>query len=670
VAQLSLYRRYRPGTFGELRGQDHVSRALQHAIAAGTEGQAYLFSGPRGTGKTSTARILAKALNCTDLRDGEPCGTCDSCLSIADGSSYDLHELDAASNNGVDAIRDLISRAAVASPGRTKVYILDEVHMLSTAASNALLKTLEEPPDHVVFVLATTDPQKVLPTIRSRTQHFEFSLLSAEELTEYVQWVITDAGLALDHSVIPEVVRMGRGSARDTLSALDRVAALGGIEHLVVPTDDLTAGLAARDAGAVLKAVDAAVTSGLEPRTLGEAVLTTVRDAFLVAVGGDTPHLSVDDRERSAALARGMGTAALTRTLETVGSALVDMRQASEPRIPLEAALIRICVAGADTSTAALLERIERLEAAFAAGVAQPTAHDPATAVVQPTAPVAPGSPTTPATNDPEPSTAAVPEPEHAPLAEGQPPSVGGNAGDARGPDRARAALQKRRGAAAPTASSQPEPAARSGARPTPPPAVPGQPARPAAERPQRRAAAAAPEPAPEVALDPTPTATDAAVDPTAAAGSGPLPTLEGARHALERALEGGLKGMTRAIWANAEVVGLAGNVVTMGFVNQPTRDRAERSRDEVAAALSRELNSPVSVVLSVAGDTSGTTTPEGPAGSTATRGTTADATDEDPTELDVDPDELVDVPDGDGSRLQRVVDAFPGAELIIQEEP
>ncbi|MGH9283097.1 MAG: DNA polymerase III subunit gamma/tau, partial [Acidimicrobiales bacterium] len=182
----SLYRRFRPQRFEEVRGQDHVVRALTNAVRDGRVGHAYLFSGPRGTGKTSTARILAKALNCPNLEGGEPCGRCDSCLAVEQGTSLDVHELDAASNNGVDAMRDLVSRAALGTPGRRKVYIVDEVHMLSTAASNALLKTLEEPPAHVVFVLATTDPQKVLPTIRSRTQAFEFRLLGGDVLAGLV----------------------------------------------------------------------------------------------------------------------------------------------------------------------------------------------------------------------------------------------------------------------------------------------------------------------------------------------------------------------------------------------------------------------------------------------------------------------------------------------------
>ena len=174
---VSLYRRFRPGRFDEIRGQDHVVRALRSAVRDDRVSHAYLFSGPRGTGKTSSARILAKALNCEAPVEGEPCGVCTSCVEITQGSSLNVHELDAASNNGVDAMRDLVAHASLGTPGRWKVYIVDEVHMLSTAAANALLKTLEEPPSHVVFVLATTDPQKVPPTIRSRTQHLEFRLL-------------------------------------------------------------------------------------------------------------------------------------------------------------------------------------------------------------------------------------------------------------------------------------------------------------------------------------------------------------------------------------------------------------------------------------------------------------------------------------------------------------
>ena len=184
--------------------------ALRDAVASGREGQAYLFSGPRGTGKTTSARILAKVLNCERPVDGEPCCECPSCLAVESGTSYDVHELDAASNNGVDAIRELIERASLGTPGRHKVYILDEVHMLSRAAEAALLKTLEEPPPHVVFVLATTDPQKVSDTIRSRTQHLRFHLLPADTLAEHVRWIAADAGLDLDDARHRRRPRPGR----------------------------------------------------------------------------------------------------------------------------------------------------------------------------------------------------------------------------------------------------------------------------------------------------------------------------------------------------------------------------------------------------------------------------------------------------------------------------
>ena len=218
MAYQSLYRRFRPQRFSEVRGQDHLVAALQNALRDGRVGHAYLLSGPRGTGKTTSARILAKALNCTNLAaDGEPCCVCEACTAVERGTSMDLVELDAASNNGVDSIRELVASASLGSPGLRKVYILDEVHMLSTAASNALLKTLEEPPSHVVFVLATTDPQKVLPTIRSRTQHVELSLIGATEMAEHVRDIASRAEIDVTDEIVDYVVRRGGGSARDTL---------------------------------------------------------------------------------------------------------------------------------------------------------------------------------------------------------------------------------------------------------------------------------------------------------------------------------------------------------------------------------------------------------------------------------------------------------------------
>jgi DNA polymerase-3 subunit gamma/tau len=364
----SLYRRFRPQRFEEVLGQEHVSLALRNAVRDGRVGHAYLFSGPRGTGKTSTARILAKALNCAALEDGEPCGRCDSCVEIARGASLDVHELDAASNNGVDAMRDLVSHAALGTPGRWKVYIVDEVHMLSTAASNALLKTLEEPPGHVVFVLATTDAQKVLPTIRSRTQHFEFRLLGSETLSALLHQVRAATGLALPDEALDAAVRRGRGSARDALSALDQVAAGGVVDDDIEVLAELAESLAERDPSRAIVAVAHASEAGRDPQRLAADLAEYLRQGFLAIVAGELVSLSGTDRSRVEDTARRMGLPALVRSLEELGRAQVDMRDIPDQRVHLEVALIKLTHPQADDSTVALLERVERLERALAEG--------------------------------------------------------------------------------------------------------------------------------------------------------------------------------------------------------------------------------------------------------------------------------------------------------------
>ena len=281
MATQSLYRRFRPRKFSELYGQDHVVRALRNAVINGREGQAYLFSGPRGTGKTTTARILAKVLNCENPIEGEPCCVCDSCKAVEVGTSYDVLELDAASNNGVQEIRDIIEAAALTSPGRHRVFILDEVHMLTRAAEAALLKTLEEPPPQVVFVLATTDPQKVSETIRSRVQHLQFHLLPIDELEKYVRFVIAEAQLEVDDEAISLVLRQGGGSARDTLSALELVASGGGEPEDALHVEEIVKAIVARDHGAALVAVAHAMQQGRDAHTYAEDIVRLMRDCFL-----------------------------------------------------------------------------------------------------------------------------------------------------------------------------------------------------------------------------------------------------------------------------------------------------------------------------------------------------------------------------------------------------
>ena len=338
---------------------------------------AYLFSGPRGTGKTSTARILAMALNCQSPEDGEPDGTCLSCTAIRAGASMDVFELDAASNRKLEEMRDLLSRVALGTPGRWKVYIIDEVHQLTGDAASALLKTLEEPPSHVVFVLATTDPQKVLPTILSRTQHFEFRLLDGDVLTDLLTKINEDAGLALGPTTVRLAVQRGRGSARDAESALEQLAASGSDEDEAGLVAELAESLAERDVGQTLQAVARAVMAGREPRRLANDLLEHLRNAFLSVQAPSLVLLPATATPRLTENARQMGLPLLVRAMETLGEALVDMRDSVDPRVTLEVALVRLVSPSVDPSPGAILERVERLERALAEKTGSPGASSP-----------------------------------------------------------------------------------------------------------------------------------------------------------------------------------------------------------------------------------------------------------------------------------------------------
>ncbi|MEX1007833.1 MAG: DNA polymerase III subunit gamma/tau [Acidimicrobiia bacterium] len=379
MAYQSLYRKYRPQRFSEVIGQTPVTTAVRNAVRDERAGHAYLFSGPRGTGKTTIARLLAKALNCTSpMPDGDACGECDNCVGVADGRFLDLFELDAASNNGVDAMRDLTESVHLGlGPTSTyKVYLIDEVHMLSAGASNALLKTLEEPPSHVVFVLATTSPEKVLPTIRSRTQHYEFSLYSLDEIGGHLAWVSAQEGVAADPGALEILARAAAGSMRDGLSLLDQAIAHGSLD--VEQVGSLFGGtnfemrmrvleaIANEDTAGALVALGELLDAGFDPRRITEDLLATARDGFLLTAAKGRVRVDAPESDitRLDALGEQTGPALLVRTLETLGQAIVDMRgtDAADPRLVLEIALVRLARRDAGPPLQALAERVDRLE--------------------------------------------------------------------------------------------------------------------------------------------------------------------------------------------------------------------------------------------------------------------------------------------------------------------
>ncbi len=376
----SLYRRFRPGRFSEIRGQEHVIRALQGAVAHDRVVHAYLFSGPRGTGKTSTARILAKALNCPNVIDGDPCNACASCVAITQGASLDVVELDAASNNGVEYVRELAASAWIGTAGRHKVYIIDEVHMLTKASSNALLKTLEEPPHGVVFVLATTDPHKVLDTIKSRTQHLEFRLIAPNVLGELLNDVVTRAALTVDGNSVDIAVQRAKGSARDALSALDQIVASGLSSDVRPDFEALFAAFAESDAVAALTQLARLARDGWDPEQLAENLIAELRQAFLLLVAPEVSDLYAGDRERLAAWGQQFGLPKTVRIIEALGKTVREMHSAPDPTVVLEVTVARLTHPELDNDVAALLERVAKLEKQVAqGGSAVPVAPAPRT---------------------------------------------------------------------------------------------------------------------------------------------------------------------------------------------------------------------------------------------------------------------------------------------------
>ncbi|RZD62852.1 DNA polymerase III subunit gamma and tau [Streptomyces albidoflavus] len=604
MSSLALYRRYRPESFAEVIGQEHVTDPLQQALRNNRVNHAYLFSGPRGCGKTTSARILARCLNCEQGPTPDPCGTCQSCQDLARNGpgSIDVIEIDAASHGGVDDARDLREKAFFGpASSRYKIYIIDEAHMVTSAGFNALLKVVEEPPEHLKFIFATTEPEKVIGTIRSRTHHYPFRLVPPGTLREYLAEVCGKEGSRVEDGVLPLVVRAGAGSVRDSMSVMDQLLAGAGEDGVTYAMatallgytdgsllDSVVDAFAAGDGAAAFEVVDRVVEGGNDPRRFVADLLERLRDLVILAAVPDAAEKGLIDApadlvERMQAQASVFGAAELSRAADLVNEGLTEMRGATSPRLQLELICARVLLPAAYDDERSTLARLERLERsgppAQAAAPLAPQAYAPA----QPQVPQAPPAPApTPA---PQQSAPPAPAPD-APPADAAPARPGAWPGSAP-PGSGAPAPAARRPGGWPTAGAGAGPAG-----PAPQQAEPQGPGRPQGQ-PQPQAAPATPPPG--------------AVD---------------ARALWPNVLEA-VKNRRRFTWIllsqNAHVAGFDGTTLQLGFLNAGARDNfaSSGSEDVLKQALGEEfqVNWKIETVIDASGGQGPATPPGGGGG-------------------------------------------------------
>ncbi|MFJ9076834.1 DNA polymerase III subunit gamma and tau [Streptomyces sp. NPDC102278] len=632
MSSLALYRRYRPESFAEVIGQEHVTSPLMQALRNNRVNHAYLFSGPRGCGKTTSARILARCLNCEQGPTPTPCGECQSCTDLARNGpgSIDVIEIDAASHGGVDDARDLREKAFFGpASSRYKIYIIDEAHMVTSAGFNALLKVVEEPPEHLKFIFATTEPEKVIGTIRSRTHHYPFRLVPPGTLRDYLGEVCGREGATVEDGVLPLVVRAGAGSVRDSMSVMDQLlagAAEQGVTYAMATSllgytdgsllDSVVDAFAAGDGAAAFEVVDRVVEGGNDPRRFVADLLERLRDLVILAAVPDAGEKGLIDApadvvERMTAQASVFGAAELSRAADLVNTGLTEMRGATSPRLQLELICARVLLPAAFDDERSFQARLDRLErggfaAAGAAGAVAPVAMPAMGYVPGPEAHgMAPAGPAggmaaaRAAARAPEPESApaAPAPPTHTPAAAAHTPAAPTPAetpapapAPAPAPGAWPGAAQPGSGAPAP-AEGRPGawPGAASPTTPAPAPvaqATPAAGAWPSATAPGSGASAPAPAPA---AAAPSGGPAPAIPSPGMAAGAGQV-------QAMWPGVLEAVKNRRRFTWIllsqNAQVTGFDGTTLQLGFPNVGARDNfaSSGSEDVLKAVLAEQF--------------------------------------------------------------------------------